>query len=119
MAVVNPTYTEGQGGTHRYVWSGIANGDTCTQVSLPGAPDVSIQVYGTFGGATLAIQGSLDAVLATATFAPLQDPQGNALSFTAAGIDMLASSIVTWLKPVLSGGAGTTLTVVMLAKGMR
>jgi hypothetical protein len=115
MAEIGATRTEGEGGTYRHTWPNVTEADTCEPISIPGAPDATVQVLGTFGGTSVGMQGTCDA-LKTGTYAPLQDPQGNALAFTAAGIDVLASSIVSWLKPVLTGGSGIDITIVLLSR---
>lgn len=65
--------------------------------------DKSAQVTGTFGGATVQIEGSNNG----ADWATLTDPQGNSLSFTGPKIEMVAEA--TYLvRPKVTGGDGTT-----------
>jgi len=79
---------------------------------FPHARDKTAQAKGTFGGAALTIEGSLDADIA-GTYAGLTDPQGTAISFAAAGIEALLENVY-WVKPVLTGGTGSSITVTML-----
>jgi len=68
----------------------------------------SVQVRGTFGGATVVLQGSNDGV----TYSTLKDLQGNALSFTAAGYAEF-SSAAEFLKPSISGGTGDSIDILI------
>lgn len=79
--------------------------------------DRSVRVFGTFGGATVAIQGS-EAADAFANPFTLDDPQGVDLSFAAAGGKSI-SEVPELTRPSLSGGAGSTLTVVITARRSR
>jgi hypothetical protein len=71
--------------------------------------DKSVQIGGTFGGATVTLKGSNDG----AAWHTLTDPLGNALSFTAAGLKMVVEA-TRYIKPVVTGGDGTTAVDVHL-----
>jgi len=74
--------------------------------------DRTIQVYGTFGGATITIQGSLDGT----NWATVNDQSDNALTFTTARMDSV-QQLTRFIRPLLSGGDGTTsLNVRLCAK---
>lgn len=77
------------------------------------AGDMCVQVAGTFGGATVLVQGSNDGT----NYATLNDPQGNALSIaTTAKIEQLLEA-PRFLKLSSSGGGGTTdLDVTIFAR---
>lgn len=107
-SLVEPEY----GRTYRITWTNLANGDDGAPVSWPGAGDYTIQVFGTFGsGGVVILEGSCENV-ATNYFG-LKDPQGNALSLTAAGGDMV-SEVVTHVRPRVTAGDGSTdLTVIL------
>lgn len=93
-------------------WGPMASGDVATPVNLREYSDRSIQVSGTFGGATVAIQGSID----NAEWSTLGNAQGDLLSFTSGRIEAVAE-LVAFIKPVLTGGDGTTaLTVSLIAR---
>lgn len=49
-----------------------------------------MHVFGTFGSATVTIEGSLNGV----DWATLTDPQGNALTFTSARIEAISEATV-------------------------
>lgn len=68
----------------------------------------SVQASGTFGGATVVLQGSNDGV----TYATLKDTAGDDLSFTAAGYVEFTSAAV-FVKPSISGGTGDSLNITL------
>jgi hypothetical protein len=87
----------------------LANAEAGDQLEMPGASDRSVQVSGTFGGATAVLQGSNDGV----TWNTLTDPQGNALSFTAGGLEAVLE-LTRYVRPSVSGGDGTTSVAFVL-----
>ncbi len=96
-------------------WANLANGDEGEPAKLAGAADRSVQIEGTFSGATAAIVGSIDEV----NFEVLTDPQGNGLNFTAPKIEAVTEATVQ-VKPTVSGGDGSTLvTVSMLLRSAK
>lgn len=94
-------------------WPALANGNDGAPVELAQYPDRSIQVAGTFGsGGSCAIEGSIDGT----NWATLNDPQGNALTITAAKIEAVAE-LVRYLRPHVTAGDGTTaLTVTLIMR---
>lgn len=86
-------------------WAGILNGDTFGALSVPLYADKSVSVEGTLGPATITITGSLDGT----NYYTLNDPQGNALTFTS-GTKRLEAILenVLFIRPALSGADGTT-----------
>lgn len=93
-------------------WTPIGDADTCTAIPMSGSSDRSVQITGTFGSATIVIQGSNDGT----NYAPLTDPQGNAISKTSAAIEQI-SELTRYIKPTTSGGTGSAITVSLLLKG--
>ncbi len=87
----------------------LAQGDSGVAVDLPRFSDKAVQVAGTWGTAVVAIEGTIDGT----TYATLTDPQGNALSFTADKIEAI-TELVRAVRPVVTGGNGTTALVVSL-----
>ena len=70
------------------------------------------QVSGTFGGATVQIQGSFDG----STWVAAKDVYGDPAQLTAAGY-MHTKAPFRFMRPVLSvAGAGATLTVSLVAR---
>ncbi len=80
--------------------------------------DISVQVFGTFGvGGSLRIEGSNEAT--PTTWATLNDPQANALDFTAAKIEQVLE-MPRWIRPrITAGDANTSLTCVLWARRSR
>lgn len=91
-----------------YTWTGLATGDTGAPLNGPGFTDASYQVGGTFGGATVVIEGSNDGV----TYGTLVDPFNVALSFIAASSPTQVLPISLWIRPRVSGGAGVAINVI-------
>lgn len=90
----------------------LAAGDTGKPVLFAQYPDRTVQMTGTFGSATL--RGSNLAAPDDATAAHwfnLTDPQGNAITLTAAGGELIAENPM-WLSPITTGGSGYVITVV-------
>jgi hypothetical protein len=89
-------------------------------IEMPGSADRTIQFLGTFGaGGTIILQGSnvLAPVAGTDDdWFTLTDPQGNAISKTAAGGEAVLE-LTRWIRPKVSAGDGTTsLTALLLVK---
>lgn len=118
MATVTPTITHAiDGGVEDvYIvqWTPMGNADTGVAVRMAGGSDRSVQIEGTFGAATVVIQGSNDGT----NYQPLTDPQGNAISKTTASIEAI-SELTRYVRATTSGGSGTALTVTLLIKGQR
>jgi hypothetical protein len=96
-------------------WAPLAQGDDGDALSFGQYSDKSVQVSGTFGGATLRVEGTNDGT----NWATLTDPQGNDLLITSAKIEMVTEATVS-IRPFVVGGNGTTsLTVSMLCKEVR
>lgn len=104
------TMTTGKSHARRQaVWAGETTAGNASITRY--APHVSlatgsVQVSGTFGGATVVLQGSNDGT----TYATLKDSQGSDLSFTSAGYGEFSSG-AAFIKPSISGGTGDSLTV--------
>lgn len=92
-------------------WTGLLNGDDGEPAQLATYSDRSVQVTGTFGtGGSVTVEGSNDG---TNWFA-LSDPQGLAITRTAAGLKGV-SELTRYVRPRVTAGDGTTsLTVVGL-----
>lgn len=116
MATVNHTVENLKSFNDRFVhiitWASLAQGDDGQSYEMPGSSDRSVQIVGTFGGATVTIEGSIDGT----NWATLTDPQGNAISKTATALEMV-SEVTRYIRPNITGGDGTTaLTVSLIAK---
>lgn len=94
-----------------FTWTPITNTNADgAPVSLPWATKATFQVYGTFGGATVAMQGSNDGTnwVGLTIFST-----GAALSFAAAGM-LSSAEFPLYIRPFLSGGAASSVTVTAL-----
>lgn len=117
MAVVNDTSTEvstlyGKGSLA--TWTALATGDTGKPVSGVGLSDRSVQMTGTFGGATVVLEGSNDGT----NYTTLTDTAGSALSFTSAGLKQVLQ-ITKYIRPSVSGGAGVSINCNVLMAGRK
>lgn len=90
-------------------WYGLAVGDSGTPIAFTDWADRSVQVIGTFDGATLVIEGSNDG----STFSPLHDPFGDEAECTAAELIAIAE-IARVMRPRVDGGGGSTSLAVHL-----
>ena len=110
---ISPTFTAGGGRTTVITWAGMAGADTPLAGPAGQCIDLTVQVTGTFGTTTVTLTGSLD----DTTYATLNDTAGTpaALSFTAAGYKHVQERAL-FLKPGLSGGTGTGLSVRVLCQ---
>ena len=112
MATVNGTHSDiGPSGNARLVtWADMVNGDVGAPVEWVDFADRCIQVTGTFGaGGTLTVQGSNDGT----NWATMADPQGNALTITAAKIEQVLE-LPRYVRPNVTAGDGTTSLSVTL-----
>lgn len=115
MAVIQPTGTKITnifGLSTLKTWTGLATGDTGAPVENPTFSDRSVQVGGTFGGATCTIEGSNDGV----TYFPLTDPAGVAIAMTSAGLKQILQ-VTRYIRPNVTGGAGVILNINLLIVG--
>ena len=95
----------------RITWT-LTNADpTGDAVSYTDFADRSVQATGTFGGSTITIEGSNDGT----TYATLTDNQNTAVTFTVPSIQSI-EDLTLLIRPVLSGGAGSTVVVTLLVR---
>src|SRR5512135_266833 len=91
-------------------WTGLGAGESGTPLVCPDYPFRTVQAYGTFNGATVVIEGSIDNDVSTATYAPINDAEGDALTFASEGIKKLLED-ASIIRPRITGGeAGTRIT---------
>lgn len=91
-------------------WTGLQITDDGEPLVFSQYTDKSVQVSGTFGGASVVIEGRNAPGLPWAT---LTDPQGNDLTITTAKIEMVAEATLE-IRPRIVGGDGTTNLAVHL-----
>jgi hypothetical protein len=94
---------------HLATWETLTQADADgAGVRLMGNGDRTVQALGTFDSATLAIQGSIDG----ANWETLQDLEGNALTFAAAGLKGILEA-PPFIRPLLSGGTTSDVDVLL------
>ncbi len=101
------------GSTILHTWNLTTADPTGDAICNPGASDRTVQFIGSvFGAATVVLEWSLDeAVYVTAT-----DGQGNAISFTDEGGEMVAENAL-FFRPKLSvAGSGAVVEVRLLSR---
>jgi|SRR6478752_1285672 len=87
---------------------------TGTKVTSPLASDRCVQTFGSFGAGTINMEGSNEEV--PLNWAPLHDPQGTAITFTAAGIKQILENPLH-IRATLTGSTGASVTVLLHQKG--
>ena len=123
MATINGKGNHAQQGVWRTIWPAMGIADTGTPEQVSRYPEKSVQfgatdpltgtAGATFGGATGVLEGSDDGV----TYFTLKDKFGNNVSTTVAGRFDL-EDVPYFVRPRTSGGSGTNLTVILVAKSM-
>lgn len=93
-------------------WEAVGNADVGAPHEMAAWPDRTVQLVGTWGSATIVIQGSNDGN----TWATLRDPAGNDLSFSANGLKAILEN-PRYIRPSSSGGTGTDVDVIIYANG--
>lgn len=95
-----------------FTWGGLAAGETGDAVEFVSYVDRSFQVTGTFGGASIVLEGSNNGT----DYEILNDPQGNQISLSAHGLKQV-EEVTRYVHPRVVGGDGTTnLAVNLLAR---
>lgn len=90
-------------------WDAMATGDDGVAFGLNYAADLTFQVTGTFGGATVTFQGSNDGT----NWHPLtQRGSTTSMAYTSAA-NHICQEMPAFVRPVVTGGAGSGLKVVL------
>jgi len=92
-------------------WEGAATGDTINSFLANGYERVAatVQISGTFGGATAKLQASLDGT----NWFDMTDMQGNAVSATSASMFEVTTKAL-YLRPSISGGTSDSIDVLVM-----
>lgn len=111
MATIVPTEVEG---STSYRWTDYSTADTSAPARLQNMEGLAgaVQVTGTFGGATIALQVSNDGT----NYATLKDSTGTDITFTAAGMREFSTAAL-FIKPTSSGGTADNVTVTITLRG--
>lgn len=114
MATITPEISTAIPGVPRVIWEEAATGDTLSPFVLTQQYGLaaSVQVVGTFGGATAKLQVSNDGT----NWADVLDPLGAAVSLTATGYFELSLS-GAYIRPAISGGTGDDLDIIVVLRG--
>ena len=115
MATINETRgNAGPVGAEIITWTPITEADVGRGALVMGASGAvgAMQVNGTFGSATITLQGSNDGT----NFYALTDPAGNDVALGAAGI-IDFSTAAAYIRPATAGGTGSSLTVTVCLRG--
>lgn len=104
MATINAVELSNSDQTWTIKWTAMGNADTGSSVNMAQFPDRTFGVQGTFGGATVILEGSMDA----SAWTTLQDFKGNPISFTSAGLALIAECPLL-VRARTSGGSGTSI----------
>lgn len=111
MATITADIKPREGGIRKVIWETMGNADTGSAVSIADYPDKTVDIQGTFGGATVVIQGSNDGT----NYTTLTDTTDTALSFTAASGPKVILENPLFLRASTSGGTGTDVDVILSA----
>lgn len=120
MATVNPTSSypsEGDESIILYTWTLTSTNTDGAPICVPEWADKTWHNYGTWGGATLTLQGSNEQTFAGAIPMTLSNAaSGSAGTFTANG-GMCSLENTLWVRPNLTtAGSGATVTASVLVR---
>lgn len=109
--MIDPTWQRPQGEAYVAVKWVLKAGEVGSPVKVPRLRNLTVQIYGTFGGASAALKGALDP----------EDPQYQTIRSLADDIISVTSMCYHTLaqeayltQPVVTGGDGTTSITVVL-----
>ena len=114
MATITEVASQPVSGVIKYTWETITESDTANYC-VPGGTEClicSVQVVGTFGSASVAMQGSNDGT----NWVSLNDLQGDAIAITSAGAAEFSTGML-YLRPFPSGGSSQDLDVFLVMRG--
>jgi len=108
MPAITPTMTQCAGNSYLHAWETLTEANNVGEaISLPGASDRSYRIAGSFGSATVVLQGSYDGT----NYFTLHDAvDGASISVTAAANGVIAENVL-WIRPSSSGGTDQDVDV--------
>jgi hypothetical protein len=111
MATINLTSADRNkvNGAIILTWETLGDADTGAPYPMPYAADITVQPIGTFGGATVRLQGSNDG---TNWHNMTQKGGTTALGFTATGLHSV-NEMPAYIRPATVGGTGTDVDVIV------
>ena len=105
MATQQAVIANNSNQTQLITWNALGNADVGNGVDTSQYPDRTFVVQGTFGGATVVFEGSMDG---GTTWFTLHDFLGNLMSYTSAAIALVAEN-PGLVRPHSSGGSGSSI----------
>jgi hypothetical protein len=113
MTIV-PTIVDEQVRSSAYRWTNYSTADDAAPVKVQNMQGLagSVQVTGTFGGATIALQVSNNGT----NYVTLRDSTGADITFTGAGMREFSTAAL-FIKPTSSGGTDDDVTVTIVMRG--
>lgn len=108
------SHVKGPANSRFITWDTLEQGDSGLPLEGPNLSDKTFSLTGTYGGATVTIEGSNDG----STWITLKDPFGDLYSYTAGSKCEIILQNPRYLRPNVTGGDGTTsLTFSITANG--
>lgn len=97
-----------------WFWEAVATGETINSIEPTGRSGElgTVQAFGTFGGATITLEGSNDG----STFVTLRDTDGADVSFTAAGYAEISTAF-RYIRVASTGGTSDDVDVYLCLRG--
>lgn len=100
----------GDRGVYVWTWAAVTEADTFAAVDLRDYEAAAIEFTGTFGGATVVLQGSV-----LTTWATLKDLGGTAISATSAAWQSVREQ-PRYVRPSAGSGSSQSLTATLLVR---
>jgi hypothetical protein len=102
-----------------FTWLGLDGDDTGVPVDVSACAQLTAHVYSSaYGSSTVTVEGSNDVLSTSAEYVGLTDPQGNAISKTADGIEAVEEH-PKWFKPRTASGTAASVAVGLLCQKYR
>ncbi len=99
-----------------YTWAGLDGDDTGVPVDVSTCRQLTAHVYSsTYGSSTITVEGSNATAATTSEWVGLTDPQGNAISKTADGIEAIEEQ-VRFFRPKTASGTSADVAVGLLCQ---
>lgn len=113
MATITPAFSSPAVNIQKVVWETLTTGDTATAWTPAGLMPLfgAIQVTGTFGGATVVLQGTCDGT----NWVTVKDKNNAEISLTSAGAFEFATAMLS-LRPLISGGTSDDVDVTIICR---
>lgn len=108
---VNFRQVDTQFGPILAIWEGLGDAETGPGAAMVGRSDMTATCHGTFGAATVHLEGSND----NSNWFPCIDFLGAVITFTVAGMRTLGSSPI-YFRARTTGGTGTSATLMLAGK---